>query len=153
MSLRTRFQDELKAAMHAKDEMKVGTLRLIVAAMKDRDIAARAKGNWDGITEEELLSMLQSMIKQRQESIKMYEMGKRADLAEREAAEIRIIESFLPKQLSEEEVRAAIDAAVQSVGAVGIKDMGKVMAEMKGKYAGQMDFGKASALVKQRLAG
>jgi uncharacterized protein YqeY len=153
MSLRTRFHDELKTAMHAKDEIKVGTLRLIIAAMKDRDIAARSKGNWEGIAEEELLSMLQSMIKQRQESIKMYEMGKRPDLVDRENAEIRIIETFLPKQLSEPEVQAAIDAAVQSVGAAGIKDMGKVMAEMKGKYAGQIDFGKASAMVKQRLAG
>lgn len=153
MSIRTRFQENLKQAMHARDEITVGTLRLITAAMKDRDIAARSKGNWDGITDEEVLSMLQSMIKQRQESVKMYEMGKRQDLVDRENAEIKIIETFLPKQLSEDEVRAAIADAIKTVGATGIKDMGKVMAEMKAKYAGQIDFGKASGLVKEKLVG
>jgi uncharacterized protein YqeY len=153
MTLRTRFQENLKQAMHAKDEMTVGTLRLIIAAMKDRDIAARSKGNWDGISEDEILSMMQSMIKQRHESIKMYEVGKRQDLVDRETAEIRIIESFLPKQLSDAEVKAAIDQSIKTVSATGIKDMGKVMAEMKAKYAGQIDFSKASGLVKERLAG
>jgi uncharacterized protein YqeY len=137
--------------MHAKDEISVSTIRLILAAMQDRDIAARSKGNWDGIGEDEVLSMLQSMIKQRRESIKMYEVGKRFDLVEREAAEIRIIETFLPVQLSEDEVRAAIDACIAETGALGVKDMGKVMAEMKARYAGQIDFSKASALVKDRL--
>ena len=151
--LRTRFQENLKQAMHAKDEIAVGTLRLIMAAMKDRDIAARGKGNWDGIGEEEILSMLQSMIKQRQESIKMYEVGKRKDLVDREAAEIKIIESFLPKQLSDDEVKAVIDTCIKSVGAAGIKDMGKVMSEVKAKYAGQMDMSRTSALVKERLTG
>ncbi len=151
--LRTEFQEKLKQAQHAKDELTVGTLRLIIAAMKDRDIAARSKGNWDGISEDEILSMLQSMIKQRQESIKMYEIGKRQDLIDREASEIKIIESFLPKQLSDDEIKAVIGAVVTTVGATGIKDMGKVMAEIKGKYAGQMDMSKASALVKERLAG
>lgn len=151
--LRNTFQERLKQAMQAKDEPTVSTLRLIIAAMKDRDIAARGNGNWDGIADAEILSMMQSMIKQRQESIKMYEIGKRPDLAEREAAEIRIIEGFLPKQLSEAEVRALIDAIVKSTGATGIKDMGKVMAEMKAKYAGQLDFSKASGLVKEKLTG
>lgn len=151
--LRQKFQDNLKQAMHAKDETAVSTLRLIMAAMKDRDIAARAKGNWDGIAEDEILSMLTSMIKQRQESIKMYEAGKRQDLADREAAEIRVIEGFLPKQLGDDEVKAVIEGVIKSIGANGIKDMGKVMAEMKAKYAGQMDFAKASGWVKERLVG
>ncbi len=151
--LRNQFQESLKAAMHAKDELAVSTLRLIIAAMKDRDIAARLKANYDGIKEDEILGMLQSMIKQRQESIKMYEVGKRQDLVDREAGEIRIIEGFLPKQLSEAEVKAVIDESIKAVGATGLKDMGKVMAEMKAKYTGQLDFSKASGLVKERLAG
>ncbi len=149
--LRTRFQDQLKQSLHAKDEIAVSTLRLIIAAMKDRDIAARGKGNWEGITDDEILAMLQSMIKQRHESIKMYEQGKREDLAAREASEIRVIETFLPTQLTAEEVAAAIDAAISAVGATGIKDMGKVIGEMKAKYTGQVDFSKVSALVKDRL--
>lgn len=150
--LRDKFQEQLKQGMHAKDEVAVATLRLIIAAMKDRDIAARAKGNWDGIKDDEILSMLSSMIKQRQESIKMYEQGKRQDLVDREAAEIRVIEGFLPRQMSETEVKAAIDESIKAVGAAGLKDMGKVMAEMKAKYAGQLDFSKASGWVKDRLA-
>lgn len=151
--LRTKFQELLKQAMHAKDELSISTLRLIMAAMQDRDIAARSKGNWDGISEDEILSMLQSMIKQRRESIKMYEIGKRPELAEREAAEIRVIETFLPKQLSEDEVREAINSCIAIVGATGLKDMGKVMNEMKARYTGQMDFSKASGLVKEKLTG
>lgn len=150
--LRTRFQEQLKQALHAKDEIATSTLRLIIAAMKDRDIAARGKGNWDGIGEDEILAMLQSMIKQRHESIKMYQQGKREDLAAREASEIRVIETFLPTQLTEDEVKAAIDTAIEAVGAAGIKDMGKVIADMKSKYTGQVDFSKVSALVKDRLA-
>ncbi|HCS23322.1 MAG TPA: glutamyl-tRNA amidotransferase [Rhodospirillaceae bacterium] len=149
--LRTRFQEQLKQSLHAKDEIAVSTLRLIIAAMKDRDIAARGKGNWEGITEDEILAMLQSMIKQRHESIKMYQQGKRDDLAAREASEIRVIETFLPAQLSEDEVKVAIDTAIEAVGAAGIKDMGKVIADMKSKYTGQVDFSKVSALVKERL--
>lgn len=150
--LRDKFQDQLKQALHARDEITVATLRLIIAAMKDRDIAARSKGNWDGIKDDEILSMLSAMIKQRQESIKMYEAGKRQDLVDREAAEIRVIEGFLPRQLSETEVKAAIEQSIKAVGAAGLKDMGKVMAEMKAKYAGQLDFSKASGWVKDRLA-
>ncbi len=151
--LRTTFPEKMKQAMLAKDEMAVGTLRLIMAAMKDRDIAARSKGNYDGISEDEILSMLQSMIKQRQESIKMYEAGNRPELAAREAAEIKIIEGYLPAQLSEDEVKKAIEAAIQSTGAASPKDMGKVISELKSKYTGQIDFGKVSPLVKEKLAG
>lgn len=151
--LRTRFQDQLKQAIHAKDEIAVSTLRLIIAAMKDRDIAARGKGNWEGISDDEILAMLQYMIKQRNESIKMYEAGGRKELAEREASEIRIIETFLPAQLSEDEVKAAIESAVAEVSATGIKDMGKVIGVLKTKYTGQMDFSKVSQIVKTRLAG
>lgn len=150
--LRDKFQEQLKQGLHARDEITVSTLRLIIAAMKDRDIAARSKGNWDGIKDDEILSMLSSMIKQRQESIKMYEAGKRQDLVDREVAEIKVIEGFLPRQLSETEVKAIIDQSIKAVGAAGLKDMGKVMAEMKAKYAGQLDFSKASGWVKDRLA-
>jgi uncharacterized protein YqeY len=150
--LRTRFQEQLKQALHAKDEIAVSTLRLIIAAMKDRDIAARSKGNWEGIGEDEILSMMQSMIKQRHESIRMYEQGARPELAAREASEIRVIETFLPAQLSEADVKAAIESAITAVGAAGIKDMGKVIAEMKSKYTGQVDFSKVSGLVKERLS-
>ena len=150
--LRNLFQEKLKQAMHARDELTTSTLRLIVAAMKDRDIAARAKGNWDGITEDEILSMLQTMIKQRQESIKMYEAGKRIDLAEREAGEIKIIENFLPKQLSEDEIRTAIDKAISATSAAGLKDMGKVMGLLKPKLAGRADMGKVSGLIKTKLS-
>ena len=153
MSMRTRFQEELKKAQYARDELKLGTLRLIMAAMKDRDIAARPSGNRDGITDDEILSMMQGMIKQRQESIKMYEAGRRQDLVDREAAEIKIIETFLPAQLSEPEMKSAIEQSIQGLGASGIKDMGKVMAELKAKYAGQMDFGRASGMVKEKLVG
>jgi uncharacterized protein YqeY len=151
--LRNTFTEHLKHAMIARDEVKTGTLRLIIAALKDRDIAARSKGNQDGITEDEILSMMQTMIKQRHESIKMYEQGNRPELAAREKAEIDVIQIYLPKQLSEDEVKAAIDGIIKSTGAAGVKDMGKVMAEMKAKYTGQMDFSKASGLVKERLTG
>lgn len=151
--LRNTFQEKLKPAMVAKDEVTLSTLRLIIAAMKDRDIAARSKGNWDGISEEEILGMLQSMIKQRQESIKLYEVGKRQDLVDRETAEIRVIEGFLPRQFTDEEVKAAIDDCIKATAATGLKDMGKVMAEMKLKYTGQLDFSKASGWVKERLVG
>lgn len=151
--LRNQFQERLKQAQHAKDAVTVATLRLILAALQDRDIAARAKGNWDGIPDEEVLAMLTSMIKQRHESIRMYELGNRSDLAQREATEISVIESFLPKQLSEEEVKAVIDQTIAVTGASGLKDMGKVMAEIKTKYMGQLDMSKTSGWVKEKLAG
>ena len=150
--IRQRLNDALKAAMKAKEELAVSTLRLILAALKDRDIAARTKGKTDGITDDEVLGLLQSMIKQRRESIDAYEKGGRMDLAQKEAGEIAIIEGFLPQQMSESEMAAAIDSVIKEVGAASLKDMGKAMAALKQQFAGKMDFGKASALVKQRLS-
>ncbi|MBC8240090.1 MAG: GatB/YqeY domain-containing protein [Alphaproteobacteria bacterium] len=150
--LRDRLKDALKEAMKAKDEVCLRTLRLILAALKDRDIAARPGGNSDGINEDEILSMLQSMIKQRHDSIEMYKQGGRDDLAAGEAAEVDIITQFLPQQLSEDEVAAAVVAVISATGAESIKDMGKVMSALKSTYAGQMDFGKAGQIVKATLA-
>ncbi|QCN94675.1 GatB/YqeY domain-containing protein [Azospirillum argentinense] len=150
--LRTRLNEALKQAMLAKNQRAVSTVRLILAALKDRDIAARSRGVTDGIDEAEILSMLQTMIKQRGESIKLYEQGGRLELAEQEREEITIIEGFLPKQMSEEEVTAAVKTVVDEIGATCIKDMGKVMAELKTRYAGQMDFAKVSGTVKQQLS-
>jgi len=149
--LRARFTDALKDAMRAKRERAVGTLRLILAALKDRDIAARGKGNHDGISEDEIAQMLQSMIKTRRESITLYEQGGRLELADQEREEISIIETFLPKQMSDDEILAAIKAIIAETGAKGIKDMGKVMAVLKTRHAGQMDFAKASGAAKQLL--
>jgi len=151
--LRSQLNDALKAAMLGKDPRTVSTVRLILAALKDRDIAARPKGITDGIGEDEILSMLQSMIKQRRESITLYEQGGRLELAEQEAQEITIIERFLPKQLGEAEILAAVKGAIAATGATGIKDMGRVMAALKDGHAGQMDFTKASAQVKKELGG
>ena len=150
--LRARLGDALKDAMRAKDQRAVSTVRLILAALKDRDIAARGKGNADGIGEPELLSMLQTMIKQRRESIEAYAKGNRPDLVDQEKGEIEIIERFLPRQLDETAVRAAIREAIAETGAGGIKDMGKVIAKMKERHAGQMDFARASAMVKEALS-
>jgi hypothetical protein len=153
MSLREKFTADLKLAMHAKDENKVGTLRLIISAMKDKDIAARTAESREGIKDEQILSLMQAMIKQRQESIKMYIQGNRPELADKESAEIKVIESYLPKQLSEDEMKAAVQQTITAIGASSIKDMGKVMAELKAKYSGQMDFSKVGGLVKDKLAG
>lgn len=149
--LRQRLSDALKDALKSKDQVGVSTIRLILAALKDRDIAARSKGNMDGIGEDEILGLLQGMIKQRQESIGLYEKGGRLELAEQEKNEIVVIERFLPKQMSEAEMAAAVREAIEEAGAQSIKDMGKVMAALKSRHAGQMDFSKASALVKQAL--
>lgn len=149
--LRARLNDELKAAMKAKHQRAVSTVRLILAALKDRDIAARPKGNTDGISDEEIGDLLHKMVRQRRESIELYEQGKRPDLAQQEREEIVVIERFLPKQMSEGEVAEAISAVVAELGVGSIKDMGRVMAALKQRYSGQMDFSKASALVKQRL--
>ncbi|MEK9673346.1 MAG: GatB/YqeY domain-containing protein [Rhodospirillaceae bacterium] len=149
--LRDQISADLKTAIKAKDQCATATLRLINAAIKDRDIAARDKGNQDGINEDEILSLLQSMIKQRHESAKAYEDGKRQDLADREREEIVVIERFLPEQLSEDEIATAVDAVIADTGANCIKDMGKCMGALKQKYAGKMDFSKASAIVKERL--
>ena len=150
--LRPRLSDALKDALKSKDQIGLSTVRLILAALKDRDIAARGKGNMDGISEEEILGLLQGMIKQRQESIVLYEKGGRCELAEQERGEIAVIERFLPKQMGEDEVAKAVREAISETGAQSLKDMGKAMAALKGRYAGQMDFAKASALVKQALA-
>jgi uncharacterized protein YqeY len=151
--LRQQLNDALKAAMLAKDARTVSTVRLILAALKDRDIAARSRGVMDGITEDEIMQMLSSMIKQRRESISLYEQGGRLELAQQEQDEIVIIERFLPRQLSEAEVAETVAAVVAEVGAQGIKDMGRVMAALKERYAGQMDFAKASGVVKKTLGG
>ena len=150
--LRARISDALKKAMKAKEKHTVSTIRLIMAALKDRDIAARSKGNSDGVSEDEILSILQSMIKQRHESVTMYEQGGRAELAEQEADEIAIIQTFLPEQMDEAAVNAAVQETISNLSAVSLKDMGKVMAALKKEFAGQMDFSKASAQVKAKLS-
>ena len=150
--LRPRLSDALKDALKSKDQIGLSTVRLILAALKDRDIAARGKGNKEGISDEDILGLLQGMIKQRQESIVLYEKGGRCELAEQERGEIAVIERFLPKQMGEDEVAKAVREAISETGAQSLKDMGKAMAALKGRYAGQMDFAKASALVKQTLA-
>jgi len=150
--LRARLSDALKSAMKAKDQNAVSTVRLILAALKDRDIAARSKGNMEGIGEDEILAMLQSMIKQRKESIALYEKGGRLELAEQEAQEITVIEQFLPSQLNEQEISEAIQSVIQEAGPCCLKDMGKIMGTLRERYAGRMDFSKASAMVKQTLA-
>ena len=150
--LRASLSNQLKAAMKAREQRKVSTLRLILAALKDRDIAARANGNAEGIGDEDILQLLAKMVRQRRESIKLYEQGGRVDLAEREAEEIEIIESFMPRQLDGAELEAAVHEAIKEVGATGLKDMGRAMAALKARYAGRMDFAKASTLVKQKLA-
>lgn len=151
--LRERLKDELKKSMLAKEQRATATLRLILAALKDRDIAGRSKGQTDGIGEDEILSMLQTMIKQRRESIEMYNKGGREELAKQEEEEIGIIERFLPAQMDDAAIEAAIDKAIESIGASGLKEMGKVMAALRENYAGQMDFAKAGAIAKKLLSG
>jgi uncharacterized protein YqeY len=150
--LRDDINNALKEAMKGGDKRRVSTLVLVNSAVKNADIEARGHGKGP-LSDEELLSLLQKMIKQRHESIELYEKGGRAELAAQEREEIAIIASYLPQQMSEAEARAAIDAAVAETGAGGMKDMGKVMAALKARHAGKMDFAKASALVKARLAG
>ena len=146
--MRDRLNEALKEATLAKDSCATATIRLILAALKDRDIAARSKDSKSGISDEEILGLLQTMVKQRRESIEMYEKGGREDLAEREGREIEVIQRFLPEQMDE----AAIATAVEQVGAGGLKEMGKVMAALRAQYAGRMDFAKASAAAKQKLS-
>ncbi len=150
--LRERLTDALKASMKEKNERSVSTLRLILAALKDRDIAARTKGNKEGLADDEILGLLQSMIKQRRESIQLYEKGGRMELAQQEAEEIAIIEEFLPEQMSDEEMAAVISGIIGEAEAESLKEMGKVMTALKDRYPGQMDFAKASAMVKERLS-
>lgn len=149
--LRERINTEMKAAMKAKQGLRLTTLRLVSAAIKDKDIAARAGDNTDGVSEDEILAILSKMIKQRNDSATAYEEAGRLELAEQERSEIEVIEEFLPRKLTADEVTAAIDIAMSKVGAASIRDMGKVMAELKSAHAGQMDFGKVGGLVKQRL--
>lgn len=149
--LRARLNDSLKAAMKAKDQRAISTLRLILAALKDRDIAARSRGQAEGISDEEIVDMMQKMIRQRQDSIALYEKGGRSELAQQEKEEIEVIQGFLPRQMDPAESQAAVEQAIADVGATGIKDMGRVMATLKERYAGRMDFAKASAMVKERL--
>lgn len=151
MELRERLIEEQKSAMREKQAERLSTLRLINAAIKDRDIALRSDGRDDGATDDEVLVILGKMVKQRQESIRAYEEGGRLELAEKEAAEIRVIEDFLPRQLTPAETEAAIAAAIAATGAVSIRDMGRVMAELKARHTGRMDFGAAGAAVKARL--
>jgi hypothetical protein len=149
--LRQRLSDALKTAMLGRDGRTVSTVRLILAALKDRDIAARPRGLADGVPDEEILQMLQSMVKQRRESIVLYEQGGRLELAQQEAEEIAIIERFLPTQLSETEMDEAVAGVIAEIGAQGLKDMGRTMTALKERYTGRMDFTKASAIVKKRL--
>ncbi|MEO5337767.1 MAG: GatB/YqeY domain-containing protein [Magnetospirillum sp. WYHS-4] len=150
--LRQRLSEALKEAMKAKNDRGVSTVRLILAALKDRDIAARGRGNSGGIPEDEILQMLQSMVKQRRESIALYEQGNRPDLVKNEAEEIAVIEGFMPQQMGEAEMAAAIDALVAELEAKSLKDMGRTMAALKERFAGRMDFAKASGTIKQRLS-
>lgn len=149
--MRTRLKEALKTAMKEKDAGRLSTLRLITAAIKDRDIAKRSEGEEAEVTDAEILAILGKMVKQRQESARAYEEGGRLELAEQELGEIAIIEEFLPRQLSQAEVTAAIEAAIAAEGAESIRDMGKVMGALKGRYTGQMDFGAVGAMVKARL--
>ncbi len=149
--IRETLKKELIEALKEKNETKTATIRLINAAIKDKDIEARPKGNTDGIDETAILSLLQSMIKQRKESIEMYKKGNREDLVQKEQAEIDIIQSFLPKQMSEDDMKKAIQEIITEVSASSVKDMGKVMGTLKQKYAGKMDFSQASQVIKTLL--
>lgn len=151
MDLRSRISAAVKDAMRSKDVGRLSTLRLISAAIKDRDIAARADGNDEGVSDPDVLAILGKMVKQRLESARAYEEGGRLELAEKEREEIVFIEEFLPRQLSEEEALKAVDAAIAKTGAESIRDMGKVMGVLKGQYTGQMDFGSVGPMVKDRL--
>jgi hypothetical protein len=150
--MKARVNAALKDAMRARDSVRLSTLRLINAAIKDRDIAARGEGDSGGIDDAEVLKILSKMVKQRQESVRAYEEGGRLNLAEQERAEIAVIEEFLPRQLGQDEVDAAIGQAIDETGAEGLRDMGKVMATLKSRYTGQMDFGAVGPRVKARLA-
>ena len=152
MALRERFNESLKEAMKAREAKRVSTLRLILAAVKERDIAARTETSRDAVADDDILQLLTKMIKQREESAATYDGGGRPELAAGEREEIAIIREFMPRQLSPEETRAAVAATIAETGAGTIKDMGKVMAALKARYTGQMDFAKAGATVKELLS-
>jgi uncharacterized protein YqeY len=153
MSLRQQLNDAMKEAMKAKDAKRLATLRLVLAALKDRDIAARTETSRELLGDDEILGLMAKMIKQREESATAYDAGNRPELAAGEREEIAIIRSFMPAQMDEAAVKAAAQKTIAELGAGSIKDMGKVMAAMKERYAGQMDFGKASAIIKEALSG
>ena len=149
--LREAFSERLKQAMRAKDARTLSTVRMVLAGLKDRDIAARGTGNPEGIAEPEIQRMLQGMVKQRRESIALYRQGNRPELAQQEEEEIAVIESFLPQQMSEAEIAAAAKAAIAETGAAGVKDMGKVMTALRERHAGTIDMARAGAVVKQLI--
>jgi uncharacterized protein YqeY len=149
--LRQRLNDDLKTAMKSRNQAATSALRLILAALKDRDIAARTRGVTDGVDEAEIVEMMQKMVKQRQESITLYRQGGRQELVDQEQGEIDIIEGYLPQKMTDAESDAAVDQVVAELGASSIKDMGRVMAALKERFAGRMDFAKAGARVKQKL--
>jgi len=149
--LREAFTERMKTALRAKDARTLSTVRLIMAALKDRDIAARSDGNKAEIPESEIQRMLQGMVKQRRESIELYEKGNRPELARQESEEIAVIESFLPQQMDDAGIEVAAKAAIAQSGAAGIKDMGKVMAALRERHAGVIDLARAGAIVKQLL--
>jgi uncharacterized protein YqeY len=152
MGLREKFSEQMKEAMKAKDQKRLGAIRLIMAALKDRDIANRSEESREGVSDDEILSLLSKMVKQREESAAAYDTGNRPELAKAERDEIAVIREFMPKQLSPEETKAEIAKVVAEVGATSIKDMGKVMGALKERFAGQMDFAKAGAAVKEALS-
>jgi uncharacterized protein YqeY len=149
--LRQAFRDRLKEAMKARDSRTVSTVRLILAGLKERDVAARGQGNPDGLSDGEIQRMLQAMIKQRRESIALYRQGNRPDLAHQESEEIVVIESFLPRQLDEGEIEAAAKAAIDETAATTVKDLGKVMAALRERHGGVIDLGRAGAIVRRLL--
>jgi len=151
MGLRERFNEQMKEAMRAKDQKRLGTIRLILAALKERDIANRSETSREGVSDDEILSLLAKMVKQREESAAAYDGGGRPELANAERAEIEVIREFMPKQMSPEEAKAAIEKVIAETGAASLKDMGKVMGALKERFAGQMDFAKAGAAVKEAL--
>lgn len=153
MGLRDQLNDSLKTAMKAKDQPRVSTLRMVLAAVKDKDIANRTADSREGISDDDLLGLLSKMVKQREESAAAYDAGNRPELAAGERAEIAIIRDFMPKQMDEAAAKAAVEKAIAETGAAAMKDMGKVMALLKERHAGEMDFAKASATAKALLSG
>ena len=153
MSLRDTLNNAMKDAMKAKDAGRLATVRMILAALKDKDIAARSETSRELLGDDDILGLLGKMIKQREESAAVYTQGGRPELAAKEQDEIAVIRSFMPKQMDDAETRAAIAAVIAETGAASVKDMGKVMGALKARYAGQMDFGKASAAIKDALSG
>ena len=149
--LRQAFTDRLKQAMKAREMRTVSTIRLILAGLKDRDIAARGRGNSEGLSDTEIQRMLQAMIKQRRDSIALFEQGKRNDLAQRESEEIAVIESFLPDQLDQADIEAAVGTVIREIGAVGMKDLGRVMGTLRERHEGVIDFARAGAIAKRLL--